>query len=73
MPTNHPISEQMEPVVDLKYLQKKPRDPAGMANQGGNDMENAQTVAGMPNKRTVRPFPVSAANQMRGGNIQNNS
>lgn len=73
IPSNQPIREQAEPVVDLKYLQKKPREPAQNQVQSHANSENMHAVNTFPGKRTVKPFPVSAASQMQPGGIAENS
>ena len=52
MPANQPIREQVEPVVDPKYLQMKSRDSTQnrAENRSENDENNFQ------NKRNVKPF-----------------
>ena len=65
IPPNQPIREQAEPVVDLKYLQKKPRETAQNEVPSNANSENLHNAKSFPGKRTVKPFPVSAARQMQ--------
>ena len=70
---NQPIREQAEPVVDMKYLQKKPREPAQDQVPSHANSENMQAVNSVTGKRNAKPFPVSAAVQMQPNGTTENS
>ena len=73
IPPNQPIREQAEPVVDLKYLQKKPREPAQNQVPSHTNSENMQAANIVTGKRTAKPFLVSAAGQIQPNGKTENS